>query len=179
MEDIIQRALNFAEKAHQNQKRKFTGEKYISHPINVAEFIAITKMSRQKDLLIAVAILHDVIEDTDYNYDDIKKLFGYKVADLVLELTNDKKLVSMQGKAEYLLNKMIGMTPYALCIKLADILSNMIGLNDTAPTFKKKFLKRVSYIIKELPTYRFLTDTHLRIIHMINIKLKELSDACC
>ena len=174
MEDLIQRALNFAAKAHETQKRKFNNQPYIIHPIGVAEFVALSKESKNKDILLAVAILHDVIEDTAFDYKTIEFLFGYKVADLVKELTNNKKLAKLEGKKDYLLRKMIGMSSYALVIKLADILHNLIDLKNTPETFRNNFINRTMFIIEQLPQYRMITSSQKKLIKMIQIKLIEL-----
>jgi GTP pyrophosphokinase len=118
-------------------------------------------------------LLHDVLEDTRFTYADIHKLFGYKVASLVEELTNDPKLVKMHGKAEYLLQKMVGMTSYALVIKLADTLHNLEDIDTAEEKFRKKFIKRVAYIMDNLGQYRILSKTHLKLIALIKIKLEQ------
>lgn len=174
-EDLVNRALNFAAKAHENQHRKFNGEPYIVHPIGVAEFVALVKQSsRNKDMLLAVALLHDILEDTLLTYEEVKKLFGYQVADLVVELTSDKELAKFEGKGPYLLKKMIAMSSYALVIKLADILYNMLDLQRATGLFRAQFIDRTEYILRYLPRYRKLTATHEKLIKMIKRKLKEV-----
>ena len=72
-------AFNYADKAHAGQLRK-DGSPYITHPLAVAEIVA--DLELDTDSIIA-ALLHDVIEDTDATHEDIAKLFGHTVADLV------------------------------------------------------------------------------------------------
>lgn len=177
MENIVDRAINFATKAHENQRRKFGDRPYIVHPIGVAEFVAITKLSKKKDLLLVVAILHDIIEDTEYNKSDILKLFGKFVADLVEELTSDKLAIKLIGKKEYLLQKMIGMSSYALVIKLADVLYNLLDCNCADDKFKSNIVDRTKFLIFNLEKYRQLTPTHYKLIKMITIKLEEYEKA--
>lgn len=80
-------AAAFAAKAHEGVHRKGTDEPYISHPIE-AGLIAMT-ITVDEDVIVA-AFLHDVIEDTNYEYDDIKSRFGERVAKLVAYESEDK-----------------------------------------------------------------------------------------
>lgn len=91
MENTSQTALEFATKAHAGQTRKFTGVPYITHPVAVAKIAkdAVSKFETtfSKDLLEAVALLHDVLEDTAVTYDELLHVFGKDVADRVRILT--------------------------------------------------------------------------------------------
>src|SRR5690606_38890864 len=87
--------LNFAMKAHAEvrnpdgsigQKRKYTGEPYILHPMSVAGIVATTPFATKT--MIAAALLHDVVEDTTYTLKDIEDRFGKEVARLVDWLTD-------------------------------------------------------------------------------------------
>ena len=77
--DLITKAYNFAFDAHKDQKRE-SGEPYIIHPICVSEILVDLGMDTNT---IIAGLLHDVIEDTPYTYDDIKNLFNDEVANLV------------------------------------------------------------------------------------------------
>jgi len=76
---LVKKAYKLAKDAHEGQKRK-SGEPYIIHPIEVAIILANLEMDRET---IAAGILHDIIEDTDYGYNDIKEMFSEEVANLV------------------------------------------------------------------------------------------------
>ena len=78
--DIITRAFQFAKQAHKGVRR-LSGEPYIMHPIAVAQ-IACEEIGLGSTSICA-ALLHDVEEDTDYTYEDIRNLFGEKVANIV------------------------------------------------------------------------------------------------
>lgn len=86
--EIIQRTYDFTKNAHEGIYR-LSGEAYITHPVQVAEIL----MELKPDIAsIQTAILHDVIEDTEYSYEDIKELFGEEVANLCQGLVKIKKV---------------------------------------------------------------------------------------
>ena len=84
---IIEKAMAFALKAHSGQKRKQTNNPYILHPIESA--VIAQRMCDDEDV-IAAAILHDVLEDSDNDFDNLKELFGEKIAKLVASASEDK-----------------------------------------------------------------------------------------
>ena len=86
---LIRSAFDTAVHAHRNQRRK-TGEPYIFHPINVAKIVA--HQIGLDATSIASALLHDVVEDTDYKFEELEKLFGTGVAKIVEGLTKISKL---------------------------------------------------------------------------------------
>ena len=83
-EEIITKAFNFAREAHKGVRR-LSGEPYIMHPIAVAQ-IACEEMGLGSTSICA-ALLHDVVEDTDYTVEDIENIFGAKIAQIVDGLT--------------------------------------------------------------------------------------------
>ena len=83
-----QDALQFASHAHRKQMRKGSDVPYIIHPIECSMIVA--SITEDEDVIIA-ALLHDVIEDTDYGYEDIKNRYGKRVADLVQNETENKR----------------------------------------------------------------------------------------
>ena len=78
--DVVQKAFEFANQAHKGVRRR-SGEPYILHPIAVAKSVVSNIGLGYKS--ISAALLHDVVEDTDYTVDDIRNLFGDKIASLV------------------------------------------------------------------------------------------------
>jgi (p)ppGpp synthase/HD superfamily hydrolase len=82
---MIARARYFAAKKHLGQTRKYTGEPYIVHPVAVAERV---RASGGTPNMIAAALLHDVLEDTDATVDEIESITNREVAMLVIELTD-------------------------------------------------------------------------------------------
>ena len=77
---MINRATEFATRAHEGQVRKGTKRPYIVHPVEVADIVS---TMTQDEEIISAAVLHDTIEDTDVTYEDIKAEFGEKIAEIV------------------------------------------------------------------------------------------------
>ena len=94
--DQIQKAFEFANEAHKGVRRR-SGEPYILHPIAVAK-IVVSNIGLGCKSIIA-ALLHDVVEDTDYTVEDLSSLFGEKVATLVDGLTKIKTVLDNEDKA--------------------------------------------------------------------------------
>lgn len=95
--DMVQKAFDFANEAHKGVRRR-SGEPYILHPIAVAKIVVSNIGLGYKS--IVAALLHDVVEDTAYTVDDLKSLFGEKVATLVDGLTKIKTVLDNEDKAE-------------------------------------------------------------------------------
>lgn len=93
--EIVEKAFNFANEAHKNVRRR-SGEPYIIHPIAVAKIVVSTIGLGYKS--ISAALLHDVVEDTDYTSEDIRNLFGEKIAVLVEGLTKIKTVLDNEDK---------------------------------------------------------------------------------
>lgn len=95
--EVVQKAFDFANEAHKNVRRR-SGDPYILHPIAVAKIVVNDIGLGYKS--IAAAILHDVVEDTDYTVDDIRKLFGDRIAILVEGLTKIKTVLDNEDKTK-------------------------------------------------------------------------------
>ena len=124
--DSIREAYELADKAHEGQTRK-TGEPYIIHPLAVAYILAELEMDREG---IIAALLHDVVEDTDYTLEDIKMMFGEEVAFLVDGVTKLSQFHYKDKEDQQLENfrKMflaLAKDIRVVVIKLADRLHNM------------------------------------------------------
>lgn len=176
----VRRAKKFATKAHQGQKR--FGEKhedYIIHPENVARIVYRVKKSHKIADLIAAAYLHDVIEDTEINPEEILKEFGEVVYSLVKELTSDKEQIKLKGKENYLIDKMLHMSNWGLVLKLADRLNNLKDVKEYLKSSDPKLVKwaqkyslQTQNIIKEIENKRDLSAPQKKLIQKIKDILK-------
>jgi len=137
---LIDRAVEYARNKHINQKRK-DGSPYIIHPLAVAEVVA--EMGLDTDAILG-ALLHDCIEDTDASHDEIEKLFGQTVAELVegvTKLTRANFSSTEQEQMENLRKMFMAMSKdiRVVLIKIADRLHNMRTMQYQSPA--KQLLK--------------------------------------
>ena len=132
--ELIDRAVEYANAKHQYQKRK-DGSPYIIHPLAVAEVVA--EMGLDMDAILG-ALLHDCIEDTDASHEEIEKLFGTTVAELVegvTKLTRANFSTSEQAQMENLRKMFMAMSKdiRVVLIKIADRLHNMRTMQYQSP----------------------------------------------
>jgi GTP pyrophosphokinase len=128
----FKKALKFAKKSHKGQFRR-DGKPYYKHPLAVAKFLA--KKGIKTYIMLTAALLHDVIEDTEHTYRDIRDEFGKEVADTVEVLTRK------EDETYYDFIHSIGESGnlYALEIKIQDILHNMSDLKECSLKDKYRF----------------------------------------
>ena len=165
--EAVDKAFYFAVEAHKNQRRR-SGEPYIYHPIEVAT-IAAKDIGLGRTSIIC-ALLHDVVEDTQYTLDDISEMFGEKVSKVVDGLTKFDKMDGAESMQAENFKKIITSLTYdvrVVLIKLSDRLHNMRTL-DSMPKHKQlKIASETSYIYAPL-AYRLG-------LHAIRIELEDLS----
>ncbi len=145
--EVVLKAFDFARAAHNGVRRR-SGEPYILHPISVAQIVVQEIGLGYKS--IVSALIHDVVEDTEYTIEDIERLFGPKVASLVDGLTKIKSAFDSKtsGQAENFKRILLTLNDdvRVILIKLADRLHNMRTL-DFIPDYKKsKILSETMYI---------------------------------
>lgn len=150
--EIIERAYRFAKEAHKGVRRR-SGEPYILHPIAVAK-IASQEIGLGSTSICA-ALLHDVVEDTDYTVEDIEQHFGAKIAQLVEGLTKisggifgDKASAQAENFRKLLLTMSEDIR--VVLIKMADRLHNMRTLGSMAPNKQYKIAGETLYIYAPL-----------------------------
>ena len=150
--DIITKAFNFARQAHKGVRR-LSGEPYIMHPIAVAR-IACEEMGLGSTS-ISAALLHDVVEDTDYTVEDIENIFGSKIAMIVDGLTKisggifgDKASAQAENFKKLLLTMSDDIR--VILIKICDRLHNMRTLQSQAPNKQYKIAGETLYIYAPL-----------------------------
>jgi GTP pyrophosphokinase len=147
----IRKAFNLAVKGHENVRRK-SGEPYILHPIAVAHICA--KEIGLGTTSIICALLHDIVEDTDYTINDIEKLFGKKIALIINGLTKiadvfDQK-VSLQAENFRKMLLTLSDDVRVIIIKLADRLHNMRTLDAMSKRQQLKIASETLYLYAPL-----------------------------
>jgi guanosine-3',5'-bis(diphosphate) 3'-pyrophosphohydrolase len=125
-------ALAFAADKHRNQRRKDAeSSPYINHPIELAKIL--TSEGGVEDMqVLCAAVLHDTIEDTQTSYDELAKAFGREVADVVLEVTDDKSLPKAERK-QLQIDHAPQLSRAAKLVKLADKIANLRDVSDHPP----------------------------------------------
>jgi len=125
-------ALAFAADKHRNQRRKDPeASPYINHPIALARILAAEGDITNTVTLVA-AVLHDTIEDTKTTADELRGLFGDRVTDVVLEVTDDKLLAKVERKKRQI-EQAPFLTPQAKLVKLADKIANLRDVAKRSP----------------------------------------------
>lgn len=129
---LVLRAARFAAHHHQDQRRKGHRQRpYLNHCIEVAELLA--NVGGVSDpILLAGALLHDVIEDTSATTEDVRAAFGDEVLALVLEVTDDKALPKAERK-RLQVERAPHKSERARLLKLADKISNLRDLVEDSP----------------------------------------------
>ena len=150
--DIITKAFNFARQAHKGVRR-LSGEPYIMHPIAVAQ-IACEEMGLGSTSICS-ALLHDVVEDTDYTVEDIENIFGSKIAQIVDGLTKISggifgEHASAQAENFKKLLLMMSDDIRVILIKICDRLHNMRTLASQPPNKQYKIAGETLYIYAPL-----------------------------
>jgi (p)ppGpp synthase/HD superfamily hydrolase len=147
--NLVDRALKFATIAHDGQKRKYTGAPYIVHPIEVMEIV---KSVPHDNEMLAAALLHDVVEDTDVTIEEIVDVFGDDVASLVADLTDVSKPEDGNRKLRKGLDRdhSAKSSARAQTVKLADLISNSADILSNDPKFAKVYLHEKALLLEVL-----------------------------
>lgn len=124
MSQLLLKAVNFAAEKHRNQRRKDQIQTpYINHPIQVATYISIIGGINDQEVL-AAAVLHDTLEDTDTQPEILEEMFGLRVRQLVEAVTDDKTLNKAERKRMQV-EHAATLSDGAILIKLGDKISNV------------------------------------------------------
>ncbi len=165
---LIRQAFNFAAKAHIDHRRK-SGEPYIYHPIAVAR-IAVEEIGLGATSVVC-ALLHDVVEDTDYTLDDIRSYFGEEVARIIDGLTKISGIFDQTSsvQAENFRKMLLTLSDdvRVILIKLADRLHNMRTLDSLPPRKQLKVANETLYLFAPL--------AHRLGFHAIKSELEDLA----
>ena len=129
---LLLRALAFAAHKHRDQRRKDAqASPYINHPIALAEVLAGEGGVADIEVL-AAALLHDTVEDTDTSFEELCAGFGARIAGMVAEVTDDKNLEKSERKRQQI-EHAAGISAGAKLVKLADKICNLRDVADRPP----------------------------------------------
>ena len=167
--ELITKAFHIAKEAHKGARRR-SGEPYIMHPLAVARIVS--SEIGLGSTSICAALLHDVVEDTDYTVEDIKGLFGDKIAEIVDGLTKISSGMfgdDVSSQAENFRKLLLTMADdiRVILVKIADRLHNMRTLGSMAPAKRHKIAGETMYIYAPL--------AHRLGLFAIKTELEELS----
>jgi len=144
--DLAASALRFARRVHLGQHRKQTGEQFVEHPIAVAKLLS---DSGYDGPLIAAAYLHDVVEKTDVELDEIRERFGPSVANLVDCLSEDPAIQGYGARKRALRKGILDSGGDPVIIYAADRVANMRDWRKVAPGDRSAVGERLGTTIEE------------------------------
>lgn len=149
MKDQILKAIKVATKAHNGQLRKYTNEPYITHPFAVAGLVSSVTVNTD---MIASAILHDVVEDTDVELKFIYNAFGSKISGMVEDLTDISKLEDGNRKVRKEIDRqhIAEASENSQTIKLADLVDNSKTIVPLDQGFARIYMAEKRELLKVL-----------------------------
>lgn len=154
--ELIDKAIIYAIKHHKNVSRKGKNIPYIIHPL---EAMSIVSSITDDVELIAASALHDLIEDTDITYDDIKKEFGKRIADIVNEESDNQlpnyENLSWEETKTLALNRLKNASLDVKIVALGDKLSNMRAIHNDYSLIKDKLWIRFNESNPSLHKWRY------------------------
>jgi (p)ppGpp synthase/HD superfamily hydrolase len=146
-EPLVNQALAYARKKFAGRRHKFSGDEYLKHPIRVAEQLQAMGYAPN---VVASAVLHDAIEDTDAHFSNLSDAFGPTVAELISEITWDVDEMRSAGRKEYIVRKLNRISDRAFSIKLIDRLDNVRQLRHAPPEMARRYAAETYYILENL-----------------------------
>lgn len=149
---ITQQAYQYADKCHKGQTRKYVGTPYIFHPVAVADMVS-THLPEYGEIGIAVALLHDVLEDTDATYGDLQKRFGTEIANGVLGLSDVSKPEHGNREVRKSMDRehVINSGNMCILIKLCDLIHNVESIRIHDKKFYEIYVKEANDFINDVP----------------------------
>ena len=169
---LVLDAISFAARAHKNQFRKDGATPYVAHVVRVL-FICRDHFGVTDPRILAAAALHDTIEDTTTDFDDLHDHFGMDVANWVAVLTKDGRLIDAERERVYCAALVAGGTPVLFC-KLADMFDNLTDNGHLKPEARAKTLNRNRLYLDGLKPA--VTDETERAYRIVEEKWRELSN---
>ncbi len=167
---LWQRAASYAARAHNHQYRKDKKTPFVAHPFRVAMVLR-DIFGCGDEVAIATALLHDTIEDTRTDFDDIHKRFGREVADCVACMTKNMLLIEPEREEDY--DNRLAKAPWqARIVKLADVYDN--GLDLPRPGMRRKCISRCKRALDLTEN-----DVDREVFVTARVAVQELYDSLC
>jgi len=145
---LIDFAYRYANDAHGDQVRKYTGEPYINHPVAVAKIVM--TCDYVDVTMVVAALLHDVIEDTDKTHQDIMDAgFTRWAADMVVELSDVSRPEdgNRAARKEMDRNHLAGISDHAKTVKIADLIHNSYSITKHDPNFARVYMREKQLLL--------------------------------
>ena len=129
METVL-RAAMFAAEKHRTQRRKDIDTPFINHPLQLAYILV--QADIEDPVVLASALLHDTIEDTNTTHDEIEIVFGHEIANIVVECSDDKRLSKLERKQAQI-DHAGKISKKAKLVKIADKIANVSDIDGAPP----------------------------------------------
>lgn len=161
---LLLRAIDFAARKHRDQRRKDEeASPYINHPISVSLLLAQVGEVTDPEVL-AAAILHDTLEDTETNGEELEEKFGQRVRNLVEEVSDNKSL-DKQRRKQLQVEDARDLSPDAVLIKLGDKIANVLDVTYSPPKNwplerKKEYLDWAEAVVNNCPRVNSALESH-------------------
>ena len=181
---ILQQVKDFAVQAHNGQQRKYSPEPFIAHPVRVMEMCSLFNTELP---VLAAALLHDVLEDTDVDQNELKQFLqtvmneneAQQTEELVVELTDvySKRCYptwNRNKRKQIEADRIEKTSAKAQTVKYADIIDNCKGIVEQDPEFANRFLRECSALLKRMPNGN--PDLYWQATHTVNACLASLSE---
>lgn len=166
------KAVSFAARAHQGQLRKDKKTPFAAHPFRVAMVLR-DIYNCDDEVAIATALLHDTIEDTRTDFDDLEKRFGIEVADCTAAMTKNMFLREDKREPDY--DERLAAAPWqARIVKLADVFDNAKDI--PRPGLRKKALTRCKRALELITKDDMKLEPFQRAERMIKLVIEELEE---
>lgn len=143
--NIVLRAISFAVRAHQGQLRKDRCTPYSAHPLRVMT-VLLTVFKVDDPELLATAVLHDCIEDTTTDCDELERQFGVRVAKYVALLSKDKRKLEEERERTYFATLAAAPAEVKLC-KLADVYDNLLDCQGMPAAARTKMAEKARMLL--------------------------------
>jgi (p)ppGpp synthase/HD superfamily hydrolase len=148
-DELVQAAVRFAERAHAGQRRRWTLEPYVEHPRAVASLVSTVPHTRE---MLAAALLHDVLEDTNVSEEELRAQMGVEVSLLVVELTDQvgKDAGNRRTRKRLEAGRLATTSAAAQTIKVADLIDNLRSIAANDARFARVYVEEKEFLLTVL-----------------------------